>query len=230
MSDLNTTELISNETPKKVTKTTSKRSTKKTTSKKNTTKNVINKTETTSDSGTLSLNDNTKKVTKKKTSRPSKKVIKEVIKNDDELFEESIINNATNENIKSSESDNKNIDDSKPTSKTQIEDNNSKPISKSKSKIVKDEFKHSPNKFIAMNLDSITHKNEDLVETEDQKILHRLATIERELINKSIEYNDLKVEFHKLSQFVYKVLNNINKTPDDVPMDIMTELMVNLND
>lgn len=231
MSDLNTTELISNETPKKVTKTASKRSTKKTTSKKNTTKNVINKTETTSNSGTLSLNDDTKKVTKKKTSRPSKKVIKEVIKNDNELFEESISNNETNENIKSStESESKNIDDSKPTLKTQIEDNNSKPISKSKSKIVKDEFKHSPNKFIAMNLDSITHKNEDLVETEDQKILHRLATIERELINKSIEYNDLKVEFHKLSQFVYKVLNNINKTPDDVPMDIMTELMVNLND
>lgn len=230
MSDLNTTELISNEIPKKVVKTASKRSTKKTTSKKNTTKNVINKTETTSDSGTLNLNDNTKKVTKKKTSRPSKKVTKEVFKNDDELFEEDILNNATNENIKSSESDSKNIDDSKPTLKTQIEDNNSKPISKSKSKIVKDEFKHSPNKFIAMNLDSITHKNEDLVETEDQKILHRLATIERELINKSIEYNDLKVEFHKLSQFVYKVLNNINKTPDDVPMDIMTELMVNLND
>lgn len=204
MTDLNNTQLDLTEASKKVSKSTNKKTTKKINKK-----NITKKFETDSESGTLNLNNDQPKVIKKKTikSKPSKKVVKQITNKDTELKLE--IDNETKSEI------NNEI-------KSEVD-------TKSKQKIIKDDFKHSPNKFIAMNLDSISHKNEDLVESNEQKILHRLSTIERELINKSIEYNDLKVEFHKLSQFVYKVLNNINKTHDDTPMDINAELMINLN-
>ena len=100
----------------------------------------------------------------------------------------------------------------------------------SKTKQNEDVIQHPPNKFISMNLDSITHKNEDLIETEEQQMKQRIIILERRLDEKSIEINDLKITIYNLEQRLNKVINNLYKTSDDQPMDLMNELMINLNE
>lgn len=99
-----------------------------------------------------------------------------------------------------------------------------------KSKQNEDIIQHPPNKFISMSLDSITHKNEDLIETEEQQMKQRIIILERRLDEKSIEINDLKITIYNLEQRLNKVINNLYKTADDQPMDLMNELMINLNE
>jgi hypothetical protein len=99
-----------------------------------------------------------------------------------------------------------------------------------KSKQNEDIIQHPPNKFISMSLDSITHKNEDLIETEEQQMKQRIIILERRLDEKSIEINDLKITIYNLEQRLNKVINNLYKTSDNQPMDITNELIVKLNE
>lgn len=173
----------------------------------------------------------TKKTTKRSTSK--KKTAKKNVIENNIIETENITETTENSNINIEEPVQKVKKvakrSSKKVSKKKTSTEPIQNISEEHSEDVSSEIKHSPNKFIKMDLNSHKTNQSNKIIIDDKDLNTKVEELNKKMNEYITEISDLKLTVQNLEERLNRILNQLIKPNPNEHLDIITELSSILN-